>query len=281
MTAKDILTLAIATVGAGIALATLIKACVEYVRQGRVARAQMFFDLRRRLKEPSLAELAEWIDEAECGDPAGEQAARDQLVHAPLRTKRDYLGLFEEVDIMVSSGLVKPEIASYMFGYYALRCAACDPFWQGVNRLSPYWNRFFDFCRKMAIEEAALAEAQQPLPPTLAPAGAARRLRPSGGPCHAVTIKLAPVLRASAAGRTELRVFASTVGEALAQLAAHHPEACSHVLDASRMETDGIGALKLYVNVYCDNEDVRSKQGLDTAVKAGSVIRLLPNASGG
>lgn len=89
MNTKDILTLVIAAVGAAVALATLIKACLEYVRQGRMARAQMFFDLRRRLKEPHLAQIAERIDEESSGDPVRAKEAYACLAQLPLRDKRD------------------------------------------------------------------------------------------------------------------------------------------------------------------------------------------------
>jgi hypothetical protein len=152
MSTKDILTLAIATLGAGVALATLIAACLEYVRQGKMARVQMFFDLRSRLKEPELWKLAELIDEANTPDPKVSKRGGEALEEIPFRVKRDYLGLFEEVALAMDWGLIDPDVAHYMFGYYALHCANCSAFWIDVGKENPYWDRFRKFCDRMEEE---------------------------------------------------------------------------------------------------------------------------------
>ena len=155
MSTKDVLTLVVATLGAAIALGTLITACLEYVRRGEMERIQLFFDLRRRLKEPELGNLAQLIDEAAELDPAVSQAAANKLAQVPFRVKRDYLGLFEEVGLAMERRLIKPEVAHYMFGYYALHCADCRAFWNDVGELNPYWDRFFRFCVQMKAEREA------------------------------------------------------------------------------------------------------------------------------
>lgn len=165
MSTKDILTLAIGTLGAAVALATLIAACLEYVRQGKMARVQMFFDLRRRLKEPELWKLAELIDEASAADPGLSREAERRLAEIPFRTKRDYLGLFEEVGLAMDWGLIEPDIAHYMFGYYALHCANCRAFWIGVGQWNPYWDRFRKFCNRMEIEREAFEQRRNEIDP--------------------------------------------------------------------------------------------------------------------
>jgi hypothetical protein len=52
-------------------------------------------------------------------------------------------------------GLIEPDIAHYMFGYYALHCANCRAFWVGVGQWNPYWDRFRKFCHRMEIEREA------------------------------------------------------------------------------------------------------------------------------
>jgi hypothetical protein len=54
---EAILTLAVSAAVGLIALATLIKACLEYLRNGRQSRAEMFFGLRQQLKEDQLGVL--------------------------------------------------------------------------------------------------------------------------------------------------------------------------------------------------------------------------------
>jgi hypothetical protein len=126
-------------------LLTLIKGVFEYAKQGAQKRAAQFVEMRRRFKEnDSFKEIASFI---ELNDP--------KLSSMPFKDKRDYLGFFEEVALMVNSGLIKPEVAHYMFGYYAIRCWENDAFWGDVNRESLYWSLFKEFVAKMkAIENS-------------------------------------------------------------------------------------------------------------------------------
>ena len=72
-----------------------------------------------------------------------------KLQSVPYKDKRDYLGFFEEIALMVNSGIIRIELAHYMFGYYAIRCWESDCFWGDVNRDSQYWVLFKEFVRKM------------------------------------------------------------------------------------------------------------------------------------
>lgn len=151
------ITSSIATVvgvlGALVALATLIKALMEYIQQGRQKRAEHFFELRRKLKENAeFSRVAGLLDEASLHDEEAARA-REELKRLSFQIKRDYLGLFEEVAIAMNSGLIKPQVAHYMFGYYALLCWKSDDFWANVNRLSDYWSLFNDFCEQMKVEQ--------------------------------------------------------------------------------------------------------------------------------
>jgi hypothetical protein len=142
METKDVVAAVIAGLSAAIALVTLIRALLEYGQQGRQKRADQFFALRRRLKEaPEFRRIAGLIDR---GAPAA-----DELANTSFEEKRDYLGLFEEVALVLNSRLITPEVAHYMFGYYALRCWESDGFWTGVNRESHYWSLFADFVGRM------------------------------------------------------------------------------------------------------------------------------------
>jgi hypothetical protein len=132
---KDIATV----VGVVLALFTLIKGVYEYVKQGAQKRAEQFVEMRKRFKEnDAFRELAALIESND-----------SKLISEPFKNKRDYLGFFEEVALMVNSGLIKIEVAHYMFGYYAIRCWESDFFWSDVNRKSSYWALFRDFVTKM------------------------------------------------------------------------------------------------------------------------------------
>jgi hypothetical protein len=150
MSVKDILTLIIAAVAAAVALATFVKAFLEYRQQGRQKRAEQFFALRARLKtSDEFVRLAELLDIAATETGEHREDAERELRDTSFSIKREYLGLFEEVALAVNSGLVDFKVAHYMFGYYALLCRDSEAFWEGVNPLSPYWALFNDFCDRM------------------------------------------------------------------------------------------------------------------------------------
>jgi hypothetical protein len=132
---KDIAT----TLGAVVALLALLKGIWEYAKQGAQKRAQNFLTMRERLKDNEsfkhICNLLE-TDDAE-------------LLKVPFKEKRDFLGFFEEVAIAMNSGLIKPTVTHYMFGYYALRCWESQHFWNEVNRQSIYWIVFKDFVEHM------------------------------------------------------------------------------------------------------------------------------------
>jgi len=88
---------------------------------------------------------------------------------------------------------------------------------------------------------------------------------------------LLPGALASAAGgarRLEVDLAAGTVAELLDALAATHPL-------LGRRLRDETGALRRFVNVYVDGEDVRWDGGLAAAVPDGAVVQVLPSVAGG
>jgi molybdopterin converting factor small subunit len=89
----------------------------------------------------------------------------------------------------------------------------------------------------------------------------------------AVTVKLPTQLRAAAGGQASAQVEAATVGEALEALFAEHGEL------RERLMQDG--DLRRFVNVYVDDEDVRTLDGLATPVREGGQLTILPAVAGG
>jgi hypothetical protein len=127
-------------VGVCIALITLIKGVIEFRLQGTQKRAEQFLQMRDR-----YAEFSELCALLEHNDDVGNK----QLQEMSFKLKRDFLGLYEEIALMMNSGILRPQVAHYMFGYYALRCAENNAFWQGLNYESSYWSLFRDFVNQM------------------------------------------------------------------------------------------------------------------------------------
>ena len=89
-----------------------------------------------------------------------------------------------------------------------------------------------------------------------------------------VTLRVPSLLRPSLGGRAEIAAEGATVGEVLRSAAAAHPGFGPAVFEAS-------GALRRFLNLFLDDEDVRYLQGLETPVPDGAVLVILPAAAGG
>jgi MoaD family protein len=82
------------------------------------------------------------------------------------------------------------------------------------------------------------------------------------------------VLRPKTGGRPEVEAGGETVGEVLGALTTEYPDTRSQLFGDD-------GDLNRYVNVYLNDEDVRVLDGLDTAVKDGDTVVILPAMAGG
>ena len=90
----------------------------------------------------------------------------------------------------------------------------------------------------------------------------------------AVRSRIPTQLRPLCGGASEVTVEGATVGEALKQLDAAHNGFGERLFDES-------GALRRFVNVFADDEDIRFEDGLETALRDGSVVSIVPAVAGG
>jgi MoaD family protein len=89
-----------------------------------------------------------------------------------------------------------------------------------------------------------------------------------------VTVKIPTQLRSAAGGDSEAVLDGATVREVLDGLYARYDGLGERLADES-------GALRRFVNVYVSGEDIRFLKGLDTAVKDGAELTILPAVAGG
>jgi len=89
-----------------------------------------------------------------------------------------------------------------------------------------------------------------------------------------VTISIPTALRQYAGGTSEIEVEATTAGEALERLTTTHAELRKHLYNDQN-------ALRNFVNVYVNDEDIRHAQGQDTPVKDGDTVMIIPAIAGG
>ncbi len=92
----------------------------------------------------------------------------------------------------------------------------------------------------------------------------------------AVTLRLPAVLADLVDGRRSITVSPApaTVAELLDAVETDHPVVVRRIRDET-------GALRRFVNVYVDGDDVRHVDGLATALPAGAVVHVLPSVAGG
>jgi molybdopterin synthase sulfur carrier subunit len=87
------------------------------------------------------------------------------------------------------------------------------------------------------------------------------------------TVRLAPVLRASAGGAKQVTVQGSTLNEVLDDLYQRFP--------ALKEQIQSDGSLSRFINVYINDQDVRYLQGTETPVSPNDTVILLPAMAGG
>jgi sulfur-carrier protein len=86
-------------------------------------------------------------------------------------------------------------------------------------------------------------------------------------------VRIPPTLRDEVGGAREVDAAGETVRDLLDDLTSRFPALRDRVLEA-----DGLAP---FVNVYVEGEDVRTREGLETPVREGATVILLPAMAGG
>jgi len=89
-----------------------------------------------------------------------------------------------------------------------------------------------------------------------------------------VTVKIPTPLRPTTGGQSEVKVEGATVGDILHKLDAQFKGFGERVLD------DGKN-VKRFINVFVNEDNIRDKKDLETELKNGDTISILPSIAGG
>jgi molybdopterin synthase sulfur carrier subunit len=89
----------------------------------------------------------------------------------------------------------------------------------------------------------------------------------------AIKVQIPTPMREQAGGQSEVEVAGGTVKAALDDLVRQHPALASKLFDNGR--------LRPYINVFVNDEDIRYLDDLDTTVKDGETVALIPAVAGG
>ena len=88
------------------------------------------------------------------------------------------------------------------------------------------------------------------------------------------TVRIPTPLRKFTQGKEEVSVSASNVRELLTNLETNFPGIKERICDEQ-------GAVRRFVNVFVADEDIRFLDNLDTPVKDGDEISIVPAIAGG
>ncbi len=89
-----------------------------------------------------------------------------------------------------------------------------------------------------------------------------------------VVVKIPTQLRSASGGQAETELDGATVQEVLDGLFERFGELRARIADDD-------GSLRRFVNVYLAGEDIRFLEGLETPVKDGAELTILPAVAGG
>jgi len=89
-----------------------------------------------------------------------------------------------------------------------------------------------------------------------------------------VTVKIPTPLRGLTGQKDKVAADGATVAQVIDSLESQHPGMKDRLCDEE-------GALRHFVNIYIDGEDVRYMSGIDTEVSDGNELSIVPAVAGG
>ena len=88
-----------------------------------------------------------------------------------------------------------------------------------------------------------------------------------------VTVRIPTPLRTLTGGADEVKASGATVALVIEDLERRHPGVRDRLLDGK--------GVRRFVNLYVGDEDIRFLEGLDTGLKGGEQISIVPAIAGG
>ncbi|MDR2772320.1 MAG: MoaD/ThiS family protein [Elusimicrobiota bacterium] len=90
----------------------------------------------------------------------------------------------------------------------------------------------------------------------------------------AITLLIPTALRNFTDGKKEVQAEGKTVGEAVDNFANVYPDIKRHLYDEK-------GVLRAFINIFVGETNIKNLQGLDTPLKDGDTVMLVPAIAGG
>jgi hypothetical protein len=144
-------------------LFAFLKLAIEYSRDNRRKRMELYLRLRDEFRtNERFSDIFKFLDNyADASDTNKRKLAGTFRVS--LDTRAEFASFLEDVAMCVSSGEMKPDVAHYMFGYYAICCWENKVFWKGLDQDSIYWAMLKGFVEEMKAQRDILKDTHQEL----------------------------------------------------------------------------------------------------------------------
>ncbi len=89
-----------------------------------------------------------------------------------------------------------------------------------------------------------------------------------------VTVRIPTPLRTLSGGQAEVKISAQTLRQCIEELEARFPGFKARICEDS-------GTVRRFINIFVNGEDVRFLAGLDTPLKPGDEVTIIPSMAGG
>lgn len=89
-----------------------------------------------------------------------------------------------------------------------------------------------------------------------------------------VVVRIPQPLRSLTGEKTSVEATGTSLGELIGNLESSYPGVKERILDES-------GQIRRFVNVYINGDDVRFAEGLQSAIKDGDEVSIVPAVAGG
>lgn len=89
-----------------------------------------------------------------------------------------------------------------------------------------------------------------------------------------VIVRIPTALRKLASGNETLTIDGKTVGEVIAAIRETHPALADQLVDEK-------GQVRRFINLFADDEDIRFLEDLNTELRTGAELSIVPAIAGG
>ncbi len=89
-----------------------------------------------------------------------------------------------------------------------------------------------------------------------------------------ITIFIPTPLRRFASEKSSIRLTAETVADAIKSLVSEHPDLSPYIYEEGDV-------IRKHVRIYLGEDDIREKEGIQTQLKDGDELSIIPAIAGG